>query len=187
MIPLIATTTATGVLYGGNCLWDPYLAVGGHQPSNFDNWTRIYGFYTVVGVTARLRYLVNTTSSAQPAAFGLSLSYDGSLVSTYPSVTSLIEQPHTVFGRATAGIVNGSFIPPISITQEIGEWFGAKADEVLSQATYRGTSSTNPPSIGPYLEVWQASLTGAATGANTYLLEIEYDTVWSNPLPSLPS
>jgi hypothetical protein len=184
---LVATSTAVARVYGGNCLWDPYLAVGGHQPSNFDNWTRLYGFYTVLGVRATLSYFNDTTSSAQPAAWGVSLSYDGSLVSTYPNVPSLIEQPQTRVARVPAGIVNGPLAPPVKIAQTVGPWFGASPEEVLSQATYRGTSSTNPPSIGPYIEVWQGSNLGTTTGANTYRIDLHFDVVWSNPLPSLPS
>jgi hypothetical protein len=189
IVSLAATTTATGVVYGSNCLYDPYLAVGGHPPANFDNWVRLYGFYTGIAMRAKMRYFNSTTSSANPAAWGMSLSSDGSLVSTYPSFLSLSEQPknRTQFSRITAGIINGPIAPPLNLGSTVAEWVGGDEDMVLTQSTYRGTSASNPGTIAPYLEVWQASVTGSSTGANTYLVEIDFDVVWSNPLPTLPS
>lgn len=32
--------------YSGNGVFDPYTAVGGHQPRGFDNWCSASGFYT---------------------------------------------------------------------------------------------------------------------------------------------
>lgn len=188
LFTLAGTSTIATRPYGLNCLWDPYLGVGGHQPSNFDNWTRIYGFYTVYAASFSVTYFNDATGSSQPAAYGYVLSYDGNSTSTSGTVTYMMEQPHARYSPLPSGIVNAPVHSPLTATHQIAPWFGGvSAEDLLTQSQYRGTSSTNPPTIGPYLEVWHGSSNGATTGTFSYKVEIDFHVVWSNPLPTLPS
>lgn len=188
LFTLAGTATIVSRVYGLNCLYDPYLAIGGHQPSNFDNWVRLYSLYTVVGAKISVTYFNDATGSSQPAAYGYVLSYDGNATSTSSTVTYMMEQPHARYSPLPSGIVNAPIHKPLTQSVSIVDWVGGiDPEELLTQATYRGTPSANPPTIAPYLEVWHGSSNGATTGTFSYKVEITFDVVWSNPLPTLPS
>lgn len=63
---LTLTTGSGGVFgttysYGLNCLYDPYLGTGGHQPYGFDQMTALYARYHVSGCLVEL--VINDPSS----------------------------------------------------------------------------------------------------------------------------
>jgi len=181
---LASTTTVQYRVYGTNCLYDPYLGTGGHQPSNFDRWMQIYDFYVVLGSTATMSYFPSTTSSGTPAAFGMLKSSTGGDVATLGTATYIIEQGLATYSLVPAGIVNAPRSPLQVQKSRTADW--ADGADVRGMSTWWGTSSTNPGSV-TYIEAWHGSLDGAATSAVTYKIELMFDCEFWGLRASTPS
>ena len=48
--------------FGVNCLYDPYLALGGGQPLYFDQLSAIYNHYTVMRSRIKVTFAVSTST-----------------------------------------------------------------------------------------------------------------------------
>jgi len=178
------TSTVAYRVYGTNCLYDPYLGTGGHQPSNFDKWMTIYDFYVVLGSTATMSYFNAASGSTVPAAFGMLASDTGGDVTSLGTVTYIIEQPRATYSLVTAGIVNAPRSPVQRQQWRTSDW--ADGADVRGMSTWWGTSSNNPGSI-TYMEAWHGSLDGSTTGSITYKIEIIFDCEFWGPHPSANS
>lgn len=174
--------------YGLNCLYDPYLSVGGHQPSNFDNWTRLYDLYTVVATKIKMSYFTPTPSSGNSSAFGFLVSTDATPFSTLNTTSFIMEQPLATYSEIPAGIVNGPITVPIRKSVQVAEFFGGDVDQILTQPEYTGTALSNPPVV-LYCHAWAGPINLASTPiVPTYFkIEFEYDVIWSKPRITLPS
>ena len=51
------------MLFGTNCLFDPWLTVGGHQPLYFDQVAAIYQHYTVMKARMKVTIVPNTVDA----------------------------------------------------------------------------------------------------------------------------
>jgi len=181
---LASTTTVVYRAYALNGLYDPYLGTGGHQPSGFDTYMSMYGFYNVTKTTARMSYFNDATGTSQPAAFGMIASTNGNAVTTAGTITYLMEQGRAVFSDIPAGIVNAPISRGLVSKWSIRDF--ADGADTRGMATYWGTSSTNPGSLA-YMEVFHGSLSGTATGTFTYTIELDYDVEFWGPLPNVNS
>lgn len=85
------------VVYKPTSLYDPNDAVGGGQPTFFDQLSTIYGRYKVNGckMTASFSLSTQTAANIGPYLCGIQGSDVNSIVSTNPSV--LISAPNTTF------------------------------------------------------------------------------------------
>jgi len=181
---LAGTTTVQSRSYALNGLYDPYLGTGGHQPSGFDTWMAMYGFYNVMGCKATMKYANDATGSSQPAMFGMVASTVGNAVSTAGTITYLMEQGRAVFSDIPAGIVNAPVSRALISHWRISDF--ADGADTRGMSTYWGTSSTNPGSLA-YLEVFHGSQAGTATGGFNYSIILDYDVEFWGPLPNANS
>jgi len=78
LVDSIVLTSGVGTLtsfkYGANCVFDPFLGAGGHQPFGFDQWMTYYNHCIVVSSAVRLS-VINAGSGTIPAV-GLYLADD---------------------------------------------------------------------------------------------------------------
>jgi len=181
---LTGTATVAYRVYGTNCLYDPYLGTGGHQPSNFDRWMQIYDFYVVLGCECTMSYYNAATGSSTPAAFGMIASDTGSDVSALGTASYIIEQPRATYSLVTAGIVNAPRSPLQRQKWRTSDW--ADGADVRGMSSWWGTSSNNPGSV-TYVEAWHGSLDGSTTGAFTYKFEMFFDCEFWGPHPTANS
>jgi len=185
-IALTASTGATSANWGLNCLYDPYLGTGGHQPSNFDFWMQQYMNYCVTAVAVKMEYCTTTTSAATPAAYGFLVSSEGNVVQPTTPLHMLLEQRNCIGSRIGSGIVNGPNPTVLRGNLNVGKWFGLSPRGLIGQSEYRGTSAANPATV-LYLEVWASTIMGNNAAAGQYRLTIDYDVTFTRPLEQLLS
>lgn len=91
-----------------NGLYDPTVAVGGHQPLGFDEWSQLYSNYTVIGSRCKVTASTGATTSnyGPPAMIGIMLSSDTSLPTS--SLVNAMEQGRTVFKPVAEASTKGS-------------------------------------------------------------------------------
>ena len=78
--------------FGVNCLYDPYLSVGGTQPLYFDQLAAIYSHYTVMKSRIKVTMIPNTV---EPFVGGICVDDDSLLAVTELQV--LAQQPSSVY------------------------------------------------------------------------------------------
>lgn len=181
---LAGTSTVVSREYGMNCLYDPYLGTGGHQPSGFDTYMRMYAHYNVLNCSVTMRYMNDATGSSQPAVFGMIGSSLGGEVTVAGTITYLAEQGRAVLADIPAGITNAPVSRPLHMKWSISDF--ADGADTRGMPTYWGTASTNPTSIA-YVEVFHGSTAGATTGTFTYQVILDYDIEFWLPLGSVNS
>ena len=85
----IVYTGSSGMIthsFSANGLYDPNLAVGGHQPMGFDEQMAIYDHYCVLGAKITVNNITTLVSGAEPMIWGINPSDgSGSIVNVPPS------------------------------------------------------------------------------------------------------
>ena len=161
------TSAVTYLPFGVNCLYDPYLSVGGAQPLYFDTMTNIYDHYTVLKSRIKVTIIPNTVT---PFTAGITIDDDGS--PSYTALSTICEQPSSVFltSQRDAQVIT------LYKTWDAKAVFGPSP---LDNDNLQGSVSANPAEIQAFI-VWMRPIYTAAEGmAFDYLVEITYDTVWN--------
>jgi hypothetical protein len=129
-----------------NGLFDPEVAIGGHQPSNFDVWMTVYTRYTAHTCDIKMTSLENTPSQAGDvrALYGFFISQTGADVSPSTPFTQLAEQPYVKYSQVSAGV---GFSPYAELDARIpiDKWLGVqRPTDLLAEQDYSGTAAANP-------------------------------------------
>lgn len=162
---------ATNVDYipiGVNCLYDPYLNVGGFQPLYFDQMAAIYNHYTVMKSRIKATVVPNTT---EPFVAGFFIDDDAS-----PAVTALdvvTQQPSAVYtvSQRDAQVVT------VYKSWDCKSVFGPNP---LDNDRLQGNAAANPDEIQAFILFVRPVNAGAAV--TTYFdvyITVEFDTVWN--------
>ncbi len=170
-------------------LWDPDTQVGGHQPSNYDNWTRIFQRWTVLNVNVKMSNAINSTSSVTPGFWGFLISKDGLQVPAMPSVSALLEQPFVKYVDVpSSALVNiGAFPGSLTATIPCAPWLGVQERDLLIGEYTWIDGSGFPPQGDIYAEFFVATVAGNDPGAAKMKIELEFDCVFLEPNVTLPS
>lgn len=172
--------------FAANGLFDPDLTYAGAQPIGFDQWMALYDVYTVTGAKLTARYVSHSTSTQNPALFGVSCSD----TLNYSSATT--EQ--TVISRAgdsnpaapTSRMVNTGVIPGINTgATKVAVKYDQKKMMGIRDANGRtsleGSASSNPSDLA-YFQVFACSVLGNTPGSiQGILVDIEYDVMFTAP------
>lgn len=153
------------VSYGANCLYDPYLSTGGHQPMGFDQLMTLYNHYEVYGAKITVKFLPNGDQFYCGVAIDDDTNYTG-------ATTTALEQ------RGTKGNYMGvNATRPVVITQYYSQkkMFGKRARGTDNQ---KGTIAANPAEQGVF-NVWQSGVGGADPAPCVILVEIQYYAMFS--------
>jgi hypothetical protein len=176
-----------------NGLYDPEVAVGGHQPRGFDQLMAAYGRYTVVGAKAQMINLNNDASNdSPPQYFGMKVSPNSTEIANY-SCLDLIESRQLV-KFAEGGILYPSIHKGSSIKgrpQVMKKWSAKKhfGGSVVGDYDHSGTSSVNPATTSlAILDCWVGHpSSGVNPASGSYLVIIDYVALFTEPLRIGPS
>lgn len=154
--------------FSANGLFDPDLIIAGHQPMGFDQLMTIYGHYTVNWARIKItsQYPRSDVTSINRMVIALA-----NTTTVFTSFEQVMEQQYhskaVVFYPTQADI-----LPSTSLLYSFKSVYGTALNNAT---TARGTAAANP-SDG---QVFACYMTGAASGAVPFLVEIEYNATFS--------
>lgn len=164
------------VVYRINDLYDPYYAIGGHQPLGFDQMMALYKRFHVVGAKVTAKFAsADETSARSTIITGLMISSDPTLLT---NVSTVIEQPGTVWSYAQLGSDIKRLVNKYSVKKQQG------ITNLMDNHELSGSDSASPsPSFTDYLHVFAATPPGIADSAPvTVCVQIDYLAVFSDPI-----
>jgi len=178
-ITLNPTTTAPVTAYiKANGMFDPEVALGGHQPRGFDQWMRVYDHFTVVGSKITVQQLPTTTNNVNPGLFGVIL--DDNTTFSYTSGTSVLEGRqggnHKIYGPQ---ISTGKNTPTVRKGFSARKFFTKK--DIIGSEGYKGSASADPTE-GAYFGIWaSAASAGPDPAEGTFLVTVDYIARFTEP------
>lgn len=159
-----------------NSLYDPDVAVGGHQPMGFDEIMALYGHAYVVSARIRVTQLMEDTTTSIPGAFGVTFTDGSTSAFAGKALSTVLEDQHTCEWKAAGGTVT-SAMPRVIASIDCNKWFNVK--DLVGQEDKRISAAVDA-SNQIYAHVWFGSDLATA-GAQEFVVEIEYDAVFSDP------
>lgn len=152
--------------YGANCMYDPEIAFGGHQPYGFDQMMVQYKYYTVISSTITAEMLINDTNQNQQWRLFV-YPVTGTPLAAFAAgqLNGLLELP---IQSAGVGKVAGDHLESartIKTGAYMPKYAGKTTAGLIGESEWSGTDSTNPSRIVYYgLVGWEPALgAGAAT------------------------
>lgn len=163
-------------LFKANGLYDPYVAVGGHQPLGFDQMMSLYKRFFVLGCKVSAKFASKDASSLDSTCIvGLMISSDATLLT---SVNTVIEQPKCKWSYVQLG----------DTTKMLSQNYSTKKSQgitnILDNAELSGTSAADPGAVHTdYIHVFAATPPGLADSQPvTCCLVIEYIAIFVDPI-----
>jgi len=162
-----------------NGLFDPEVAIGGHQPSNFDLWMSVYNKYTAHTCDVKLTSLQSTTdqSGDERGLYGFLVTQTGSDISPSTVFASIAEQPYVKYAEQSPGVPSSPYAL-LTARVPINEWVGVlRPTDLLDEQDYSGTAAANP-SRSIFAEVFYTDPLGSTVANPGYFkVELTYG-VW---------
>lgn len=192
------TTSVQQFQLKANGMFDPQVAIGGHQPRGFDEFMDAYTMFTVLGskistswmyegysgpslVTAlgNLNQQINTvTSSAIPALTPVCCGLHKGVESlTSGTVETQIEKDRTVWTFVNSQHGHKT----LATSMHVSDFFGKSA--LTGSEGYTGSDSADPDNVVFY-ELWCGRVSNDYPQDNVKIVcyaTIEYDAVFSQP------
>jgi len=152
--------------WGVNCMYDPYLFVGGGQPLYFDQMTTIYNHYTVMKSRMKVTIIPNTVV---PFVAGICIDDDGSTGTQV--LDNFTQQPSSVYtvSQRDAQVVT------LYKSWDCKSVFGPSP---LDNDTLQGNAAANPTEIQAYLLFVRPVDQTATSTTFDFYVTIEYDAIW---------
>lgn len=174
------SATANGTMqrydFRANGMFDPEVAVGGHQPMYFDQMTALYDHYTVIG--SRIKITITRTHSANngndPIYFVLFNNDD-----TTVAGTSVIDVAESNSGRIKIAAPDGGGYHPTSLM--LTSKYSTKktyGNAQLNNTNIQGSAVSDPAEQTYYTLCYQTGA-NASNCAWQALVEIDYIAVWT--------
>jgi len=160
-----------------NSMFDPNLSGAGHQPMGFGQQMSYYDHFTVLGSKITVRQMADNVTNATPGMFIVMLSDEPS--PTFSSVDELLESRGCNFNLKSAGLISGfnaQTIPTVTKTYSARKFFGPD----FLDDKYQGTAATNPDDMA-YFHIYYVSVNGNNPGAATFVYEIQYIALLTEP------
>lgn len=162
--------------YAANGCFDPDISGAGHQPRGFDEWMSNYSHYTVIGSKITVKpYGPAARSSVSNATmiYGVALNRDQS----FPWSTWVDLAESRFAGKGTAVALNVSQSRTVTRAFSAKKYFGAL---MLGKGVYAGSSSSNPTE-GATFQLWAGSPDGSDPDAQSFMVQIDYIVVFTEP------
>lgn len=153
-----------------NGLNDPRVAVGGHQPTGFDQLMAMYVKYTVLGAKITCTF---TAADAVYYSGDCGINITDPTATVGPNTYDLIENQYSTYGCWS----QSANPPKLTIGLDCAKYFGIK--DMTDEADCQGTQGTDP-SRQVYATVWTSTHKGVAQVVN-FTIKIEYDTMFVEP------
>lgn len=176
-------------IFRANSCFDPDYTGVGHQPKTFDQFMALYQHYTVIGARIKVKPLRTTgdTNDTVLSLWGCTLMARFNDVATMYADNGLssILESRMIGSRKTrhTGLVYNlnKSSDALTCSYSAKKFFKAKA--IIDESQHKGTDSTNPTE-DVFFSVWAVPPDGSSdAAAQTYLVEIEYITVFTEPIP----
>jgi len=174
-----AAGLAAEVVYRANDAFDPYFTGAGHQPYGFDQWTLVYKSFCVVA--SRIKVSANTTTSANDACVaGVYISKTSTAYSSDPF--ACLELNTCSDSMLVGNFSTGKDRPMIKAACNVVPFFGkdSKAD-LLDDEDACGSSTASPTDVA-YYHLWVAGVNNSDPAAANYLVQLEYDVIFFDPI-----
>ncbi len=173
--------------YRANGMFDPTVAVGGHQPSGFDQMLQWYQHFTVVGAKATMLPAHSSTSNLVPLHYGIALTSTGSAVAVLGavSVDSILES--RLVGKYKTNSISGgasAFYQGVTKHFSAKKFFGTK--NIVGKSLYRGDPTADPTEEA-FFECFGTSVAGNDPGTQPFEIIIDYIAVLTEPRVLTPS
>lgn len=165
--------------WNANSIFDPYTAVGGHQPMGSDEWANFYNHYTVIGAKCSAHYQNHSNVSS-----------DGQAAVCQTDVASTWT-PSTIMDMMEQGRAKYKFLTPAGGSKDqctVVTYYSPKklfgVPDPKSSLVLRGLTGDagtgNNPSTLAYFHVGLAGTQAAGNpGAATVIVTIDYIVYYS--------
>lgn len=168
-----------------NGMFDPEVAVGGHQPMGFDQWMTVYDHFTVTESVISVRPLLRSATSGIPGVYGVTL--DDTAAFPYGTLSPLLESGLTNRHPKTYGLVEGiggGADPMVRKAFRARKFFGTRA--VVGEDELKGSASGDPTEQA-YFHIWACSPgAGVSPDVQIFQVIVDYVAVLTEP-KALPS
>lgn len=172
----------TGQNFGANCLFDPYLAIGGHQPRGFDQWMAQYNYAYVVGSKITAQPLNHSASNKIPGAYGILLIDNTADLVNYTTLESVVESRHAGSSQRNYR-VGGMIYQDNRKDNIVSRTYSAKAQHgrnIVGNEVYANTVNNNPTQQSVFV-LWQAPIANNDPAQQNYLVTIDYLCIFKEP------
>lgn len=155
--------------YRANSIYDPRVAIGGHQPMAHDEWANFYNHYRVIGSKITLKPVTQTDTTA-PLVYFVTLG----ATSTAPASADIaIERGRCAYGILTP---QGDNTITLKNAYDAVKFFGTKVDIGEQKALF-----TADPAEGVYFHIGMTPLTSSSLTSSHFVVEIEYTCQFTEP------
>lgn len=167
---------ASNILYVANGPYDPYYALGGHQPLGWDQLVGVlYNHVNVYKAKITCEFLsLDGTAANGGSIVGINVCDNATPVLT---ADTICEQPHTTYGAMTTAFSG-------TARKKLTKWYTWKTFNGGKSAmdTDNQTTGTSNPLEQQYFNVWATSPGAAIDPANIQVLvSITYYCILSEP------
>lgn len=173
-----AGQSGTAFWFGLNDMYDPEVAIGGHQPYGFDQVSNLYSTFTVTDVDINITYVAGSDGSMYVGTVFKPSS--GTFNPSNLGFSDLFEKDNSryfltpQFGASPKDAV-------ISLGRiNVGKVEGVSKKALLDSPEYQGSISASPAKI-PQMGIVVGSLSGVTSPTIVLAIELTYHAVWRGP------
>ena len=149
----------------------------GHQPYYYDQWSRLYTHYTVLGSKCRMEYLPGAASQSnqQPGVWGILLDTSTTGIDIFSSTNNILESSNSTDLRI-AGFVSSASNPPnrnasCSLNYSTRKFFGI---EDPNDGNSYSASTSSSPNQEAYFCCWFGDIEGNDPSEQQFAVTIDY-------------
>lgn len=169
------------VVYRANDMFDPEVALGGHQPMGFDQWMALYDHFTVIGSKISVKFINNTNGARVPGLCGIMLN-DTTRIGQGNSITTLEQLLENRYRTGvTLGNIAGDMRQTVTKTMRFSSRRFFRKKAIVGDDLYRG-SRTSSPQEDAVFEVFYTTIGSNDPTVINLLVTIEYIAVLTEPV-----
>ena len=189
-IQTTASFTAGNIVvyeYRANGMYDPEVALGGHQPYGFDQLMAQYNNFTVLSSTITAEGLQNSNNRDQQwRLFCYTIAGTPATAFGAGGLNTLLELPIQSQGVLLAAGEHLEKMRRIGLSCNVAKFAGKPAKDLIGELDYRGTDTADPTKQVYFALVgWEPAL--GAGAANLFKITITYNCVFTDPRYFIPS
>lgn len=173
-----AVGTIASKAWTANGLFDPEVAVGGHQPMGFDEMAALYNHYTVVGCTMQLT-MVNQ------AGANLTLAVNVFPSSSAPAnMQDMVELPGTSWTVVQTDNASGAGKSMGKLRKKcnLSKYFSKTRSQLINSSLYRGSATANPTEQAYFIISANSFNQSEDPGSFSIQVVLTYETIWTEPV-----
>lgn len=152
-------------------LYDPDVTGGGHQPIGYDQLMLMYDHYTVIGARAKI-----TATNTDPVNTQRMVCHVQDSATLHTNMEEVMENGNVKYVFLGASD-SGSATKTSVITFSPKKFFGRSP---LDGDKYQGTIASSP-SEGAFLHISAGPLTTVSASPVTFMIELEYTAILTEP------